>query len=158
MHRLACSLSNQSCGLLLIWNGPLQIWNGTLFSKMAPWCGQVRDHSLLDKKFFPITVYSDEWWAYSQIQEKLGFQYQTVNSVNFVDPATWVHTCTQAIESYWANAKYKFKAMKGVSANSLPSYLDERMWRDRWGISTVQQPVQMHCWTVSSRLSKDPSL
>ena len=33
MHRLARSLTNQSCG-------PLLIWNGTLFSKMAPWCGQ----------------------------------------------------------------------------------------------------------------------
>jgi hypothetical protein len=54
MHRLARSLTNQSCGPLLIWNGPLQIWNGTLFSKMAPWCGQVRGHSLFDKKFFPI--------------------------------------------------------------------------------------------------------
>jgi hypothetical protein len=44
MHRLARSLTNQSCG-------PLLIWNGTLFSKMAPWCGQVRGHSLFDKKF-----------------------------------------------------------------------------------------------------------
>jgi hypothetical protein len=56
MHRLACSLTNQRCGPLLIWNGPLQIWNGTLFSKMAPWCGQVRGHSLFDKKFFPIHI------------------------------------------------------------------------------------------------------
>jgi hypothetical protein len=47
MHRLAHSLTNQSCGLLLI-------WNGTLFSKMAPWCGQVRGHSIFDHKFFPI--------------------------------------------------------------------------------------------------------
>jgi hypothetical protein len=54
MHRLDRSLTNQSCGPLLIWNGPLQIWNGTLFSKMAPWCGQVRGHSLFDNKFFPI--------------------------------------------------------------------------------------------------------
>jgi transposase-like protein len=80
-------------------------------------------------------IYSNEWRAYSQIQEKLGFQHQTVNhSANFVDPATGVHT--QAIESYWAKAKYKFKVMKSVSAESLPSYLDERMWRDRWGTST----------------------
>jgi hypothetical protein len=26
--------------------------------------------------------------------------------------------------------------MKGVSADALPSYLDERMWRDRWGKTT----------------------
>jgi hypothetical protein len=30
-------------------------------------------------------------------------------------------------------AKYRFKEMKGVSSHQLPSYLDERMWRDRWG-------------------------
>jgi len=36
------------------------------------------------------------------------------------------------IESYWA----KFKVMKGVAADSLPSYLDKRMWRDRWGATT----------------------
>ena len=71
------------------------------------------------------------------MQEKLGFQHQTVNhSDNFVDLATGVHT--QAIEPYWAKAKYKFKVMKGVSADSLPSYLqvDERMWGDCWGTST----------------------
>jgi hypothetical protein len=48
-----------------------------------------------------------------------------------VDPATGIHT--QAIESYLAKAKQKFKEMKGVSSHLLPSYLDERMWRDRWG-------------------------
>ena len=30
-------------------------------------------------------------------------------------------------------AKYRFKEMKGVSSHLLPSYLDERMWHDRWG-------------------------
>ena len=30
-------------------------------------------------------------------------------------------------------AKYRFKEMKDVSSHLLPSYLDERMWRDRWG-------------------------
>jgi hypothetical protein len=58
---------------------------------------------------------------------KLGLQHGTVNhSVNFVDPGTGVHT--RSIESYWAKTKYKFKVMKGVAADSLPSYLDERMW------------------------------
>jgi hypothetical protein len=55
-------------------------------------------------------------------------------SVNFVDPSTGVHT--QSIESYWAKTKYKFKVMKGVRSDALPSYLDERMWRDRWGTTT----------------------
>jgi hypothetical protein len=57
MHRLARSLTNQSCGPLLIWNGPLQIWNGTLFSTMAPWCDQVRGHSLFDKNSSQSLVY-----------------------------------------------------------------------------------------------------
>ena len=51
MHRLAHSLTNQSCG-------PLLIWNGTLFSKMAPWCGQVRGHSLWQK------ILSNPWPTY----------------------------------------------------------------------------------------------
>jgi transposase-like protein len=80
-------------------------------------------------------VYSDEWRAYRQIQPKLGLQHETVNhSVNFVDPSTGVHT--QSIESYWAQTKYKFKVMKGVISDALPSYVDERMWRDRWGATT----------------------
>lgn len=80
-------------------------------------------------------VYSDEWRAYRQIQPKLGLQHETVNhSVNFVDPGTGVHT--QSIESYWTKTKYTFKVMKGVAADSLPSYLEERMWRDRWGATT----------------------
>ena len=82
-------------------------------------------------------IYSDQWRAYNQIQQQLGLEDKTVNhSVNFVDPDTGVHT--QAIESYWAKAKYKFKTMKGVKADSLPSYLDERMWRDCWGTSTQE--------------------
>jgi transposase-like protein len=82
-------------------------------------------------------VYSDEWRAYLQIQPKLGQQHETVNhSVNFVDTSTGVHT--QSIESYryWAKTKYKYKIMKGVRSDALPSYLDERMWRDRWGTTT----------------------
>ena len=43
----------------------------------------------------------------------------------FLDPDTGAHT--QNIESYWAKTKYKFKVMKGVSADALPPYLDERM-------------------------------
>jgi transposase-like protein len=74
------------------------------------------------------TVVSDEWAAYRKIQQQLNLDHQTVNhSMNFVDPDTGAHT--QNIESYWAKTKYKFKVMKGVSTDALPSYLDERMWR-----------------------------
>ena len=75
-------------------------------------------------------IHSDQWRAYHSIQSELNLQHRTVNhSVNFIDPDTGVHT--QTIESYWA--KYRFKEMKGVSSHILPSYIDERMWRDRWG-------------------------
>ena len=85
-------------------------------------------------------VYSDEWRAYRQIQPKLGLQHETINhSVKFVDPSTGVHT--QTIESYWAKTKYKFKVMKGVRSDALPSYLDERMWRDRWGTTTKDAKI-----------------
>lgn len=76
-------------------------------------------------------VYSDQWRAYNKIQDELNLEHAVVNhSLNVVDPETGVHT--QTIESYWAKAKYKLKEMKGVSSDALPSYLDERMWRDRW--------------------------
>ena len=87
---------------------------------------------ILQKAVKPGTIiHSDQWKAYSNIQNKLNLQHGTVNhSVNFVDPETRVHT--QTIESYWAKAKYRFKEMKGVSGNLFPGYLDERMWHDRW--------------------------
>ena len=65
--------------------------------------------------------------------------YQTVNhSLHFVDPTTGVHT--QNVESYWARVKLRFKRMKGVDARQLPSYLDEFMWRERYG-TTAQQAL-----------------
>ena len=75
-------------------------------------------------------IHSDQWRVYHSIHQRLQLDHGTVNhSLNFVDPETGVHT--QAIESYWAKAKQKFKTMKGVSADALPTYLDGRMWRDR---------------------------
>ena len=53
------------------------------------------------------------------------------HSLNFVDPTTGVHT--QHIESYWNRVKLRFKCMKGVDTRQLPSYLDEFMWRERYG-------------------------
>ena len=72
-------------------------------------------------------IHSDQWAAYQPLVHYCNYHFQTVNhSQNFVDPATGVHT--QSIESYWAKAKHKFKKMKGVTSDQLPSYLDERMW------------------------------
>ena len=66
------------------------------------------------------------------IQQQLGLQHRTVNhSLNFVDPGTGVHTLH--IESYWNKCNGRFKAMHGTTIGKLPSYLDEFMWRDRFG-------------------------
>ena len=76
-------------------------------------------------------VWSDEWAAYRRVQQlSQVVQHETVNhSITFVDPVTGVHT--QNVESYWNRVKTKFKCMKGVHRNMLPSYLDELMWRER---------------------------
>ena len=58
--------------------------------------------------------------------------HQTVNhSVTFVDNTTGAHT--QNIESYWNRVKLKLKRMKGCHSHQIPSYLDEFMWRERFG-------------------------
>ena len=84
------------------------------------------------------TVHSDEWRAFSQVQQLPHVSvHGTVNhSINFVDPQTGVHT--QAIESYWARVKHKFKKMKGVDGDHLGEYLDEFMWHERFGTTTEE--------------------
>ena len=83
-------------------------------------------------------VRSDEWRVYSRVAQLPNVaSHATVNhSINFVDPATGIHT--QNIESYWSNAKSKLKRMKGCHAHQLPSYLDKFMWRERHGKSRQQ--------------------
>ena len=76
-------------------------------------------------------VHSDQWRGYMNLQRNLGLSHQTVNhSVHFVDPSTGVHT--QTIESYWCKHKIAIKVMKGICRKTLPAYLDECMWRDRF--------------------------
>ena len=77
------------------------------------------------------TVHSDEWSAYRQLQGLPNVQqHQTVNhSLHFVDPTTGVHT--QNVESYWARVKLKFKRMKRVDAQHLPSYVHTRVYVER---------------------------
>ena len=51
-------------------------------------------------------------------------------------PVTGVHT--QMVESYWNRVKTKLKCMKGCDSNRLPGYLDEFMWRERYGRSASE--------------------
>ena len=84
------------------------------------------------RKLRPCTiVHSDQWAAYNRIQRDLGLNHQTVNhSINFVDPATGVHT--QNAESNWSAAKEKLKKMKGnTNSNFVQEYLQEFIWQ-RW--------------------------
>ena len=81
------------------------------------------------------TVHSDQWRAYNNVG--LHFTHRTVNhSLHFVDPVTGVHT--QTIESYWAKCKKRLKNMHGTTLDMLPGYLDEFMWRDRYGQTVLQ--------------------
>ena len=76
-------------------------------------------------------VHSDEWAAYSRISAA-GYTHSSVShSLHFVDPITGTHT--QHIESYWSRAKAKLKRMHGTCDDHLPEYLDEFMWRERFG-------------------------
>ena len=82
------------------------------------------------------TIWSDSWRAYHNVIQVPGVgQHSQVNhSVDFIDPQTGVHT--QNIESYWNRVKTKLKRMKGCHRSQLPSYLDEFMWRERYGKTT----------------------
>ncbi|KAI4292793.1 hypothetical protein PAPHI01_2067, partial [Pancytospora philotis] len=58
------------------------------------------------------TIASDMWRAYLNLSRKLGFEHRMVNHfLNFVNHVDGTHT--QAIESHWANQKYRIKKMKG---------------------------------------------
>ena len=50
-----------------------------------------------------------------------------------MDPVTGVHT--NHIESYWNCVKQKLKRMKGCARPMLAGYLDEFMWRERYGVT-----------------------
>lgn len=40
---------------------------------------------------------------------------------------------TNNVEAYWKRAKAVFKQMNGTSKDMVPSYLDEFMWKERYG-------------------------
>ena len=79
------------------------------------------------------TVWSDQWAAYNRVSSLSNVSsHSTVNhSIEFVDSATAVRT--QNIESYWNRVKIKIKRMRGCHQEQLASYLDEYMYRERYG-------------------------
>ncbi len=89
-------------------------------------------------------IWSDQWAACNNISSFPNVsRHQTVNhSVNFIDPVTGVHT--NHIESYWNRVKTKFKRMKGCSKQMLDGYLDEFMWRERYGTVKRQALVNLY--------------
>ena len=93
-------------------------------------------------------VWSDEWSAYRRAGTLPNVsRHRTVNhSVNFVDPVTGVHT--QHIESYWNHVKQKLKRMKGCSRAMLAGYLDEFMWKERYG-STRREAFDSLCRDIA---------
>ena len=80
-------------------------------------------------------IHSDQGSMYNRVGSLSGVaSHGTVNhSIEFVNSTTGVHT--QNIESYWNRSKTKLKRMKGCHASELASYLDEFMWRERYGQS-----------------------
>ena len=81
-------------------------------------------------------IYSDGWAAYNNLGN-LGYGHeQVIHADNFVDPVTGVHT--NGVEAYWSRAKQKIKAVYGSRLNMVPSYLDEFLWRERFGLQTAE--------------------
>ena len=78
-------------------------------------------------------IHSDEWSSYRRVASLPNVSsHETVNhSIEFVNPVNGVHT--QNVESYWNRIKIKLKRMRGCHATELASYLDEFMWRERYG-------------------------
>ena len=72
------------------------------------------------------------WAAYNAVISLPPVQvHETVNhSIQFVIPCG-IHT--NHIESYWNRVKVKLKRMRGCHRSQLRSYLDEFMWRERYG-------------------------
>ena len=87
------------------------------------------------------TIYSDGWAAYRHLGHH-GYQHAVViHDNNFVDPVTGVHI--NGVEAYWSRAKQKLKAVYGSQLHMIPSYLDEFMWRERYGQHTAASYAYM---------------
>jgi hypothetical protein len=95
---------------------------------------------------------------------RLQLSHGTVNhSLNFVDPATGIHT--QAFESYWAKAKQKIKEMKGVSSHLLPDLngwlslvLQHVVWAFHWSEWMIVPGFTTRCMSFPLIWSSKPAI
>ena len=92
-------------------------------------------------------VHSDEWRAYHRIQSQLGLQHHTVNHSIQFRTAAGVHT--NHVESYWNRAKMKIKTMRGCTEDELSSYLDEFMYKERYG-----RTPESAFWNIISHITE----
>ena len=101
-------------------------------------------------------VLSDQWASYNQVGNLPNVSaHGTVNhSMEFVSPSG-VHT--QNIESYWNRTKMKLKRMRGCAAKEVPSYLDEFMWRERFG-KTPREVLNGIMRVLHNNILFEPSL
>lgn len=100
----------------------------------------VRDRSaetlipIIQRHCAPNTIiHSDMWAAYNSLNQlPQNYTHTTVNhSTNFVDPITGTHT--NHVESFWNSIKRKLKYITGSTREHVPSYIDEYIWRKRFG-------------------------
>ena len=58
---------------------------------------------------------------------------------------------TQGVEAYWSRAKRKIKDVYGSRLHMIPSYIDEFLWRERYGLHTelafanIMEHISEHC-------------
>ncbi|KAF2898190.1 hypothetical protein ILUMI_07986, partial [Ignelater luminosus] len=87
-------------------------------------------------------IHSDCWAAYgkgaiSALPVVPPYEHVSVNSSeNFVDPETGA--CTNRVKAFWKAMKMKLKAINSTTAEMLPSYMDEFMWRQQFGKNTEE--------------------
>ena len=89
--------------------------------------------------------HSTLWRAYGEIRAfPEGYNHLRVNHlVHFVDPVT--KECTNHVENMWKNTKISHKRHKarcGTQRSLLSSYLQEFMWRLRFGKNSFRNIIE----------------
>lgn len=79
-------------------------------------------------------IFSDEWPAYArldQLPRPQPYRHYTVNHRHhYVDPLS--QCTTNHVEGYWARTKKTVKQQNGMQRHTIPSYMDQQMWFDRY--------------------------